>query len=377
MLRVPPPASRASVQACTAPARRRRGAGAAQAAACDGSASDPAPATHQRRPRYSGANPRTFAEKYKELRGDADVVAHIEAKGNTAAGTHRPILVDELVHILAPAPGRLHVDATLGYGGHASAVLRLGARVIALDADGEELRRTQARLAHFGDALTCVHCNYSSLASVVLEREPDGVDSVLADLGVSSMQLDGLRGFSFKRDAPLDMRLDGTKGAPASERLDAWDATALQEMLHENADEPRAAELGLALAAAHARRPLATTGALAAAVRAALPRATSEADVAVTTRRVFQAVRIAVNDEFRKLDALLLNLPLVLKKPGGRVAVLTFHSGEDRRVKKAFKAGLQSGIYVAVSDVIRPSWAEQRANSRSSCAKLRWAQRAE
>jgi 16S rRNA (cytosine1402-N4)-methyltransferase len=361
------------------PASRGLRAGVRAAAACDGGESQaaaPAPAAHKRRERYSGVNPRSYALKYKELAGDADVVARIEAKGNTAVGTHRPICVDEIVQLLAPAPGRVHADATLGYGGHASAVLQLGARVIGLDADGEELQRTRARLAHFGDALTCVHSNYAALASVVLEREPAGCDSVLADLGVSSMQLDGGRGFSFKVDAPLDMRLDGSRGAPAWQRLDAWDALALEEMLRENADEPRAAELGGALAAAHARRPLATTSALVAAVRAALPRGTSADDVAATTRRVFQAIRIAVNDEFSKLDALLLTLPLVLK-PGGRVAVLTFHSGEDRRVKKAFKAGVQSGVYSAASeDIIRPSWAEQRANSRSSCAKLRWAQRA-
>ena len=190
------------------------------------------------------------------------------------------------------------------------------------------------------------------------------------------MQLDDpARGMSYKHDGALDMRLDTSRGKPAWERLSAWDAAQLAELLTQNADEPLAERLAAAICKEHRRSPIDTTAKLAAAVRGALPRGMSADEVATTLRRVFQAVRIAVNDEFAKLDALLLALPHALR-PGGRVAVLTFHSGEDRRVKLAFRDGVRSGVYASCSDMIRPSWDEQRANSRASAAKLRWAQKA-
>ena len=148
---------------------------------------------HARRPRYSGKNPRSFAEKYKERAGDAATVAKIESKGNTAVGTHRPIAVKEILEVLAPQPGHVVADCTLGYGGHATELLKRiapGGRLIGFDADAQELERTKLRLAPYGDALQGVHSNYAALASVLLEREPEGADCVLADLGVSSMQLD-------------------------------------------------------------------------------------------------------------------------------------------------------------------------------------------
>ncbi len=340
---------------------------------------DAAPAVHVRRPRYAGKNPRTFADKYKERAGDAVVVSTIEAKGHTAVGTHRPICVDEILAALSPQPGQFIADCTLGYGGHAAQLLeRLapGGRLLGIDADAAEMARTQARLARFGDALQCVHSNYAALAQLVLQQAPEGADAVLADLGVSSMQLDDpARGLSFRKEGPLDMRLDASRGSPASARFDAWDAATLEALLQENADEPQSAAIAAALVRVHAQRPLRTTTDLAAAVRGALPRSLPDDEVAATTRRVFQAVRIAVNDEFRKLDALLVAIPQALK-PGGRVAILTFHSGEDRRVKLAFKAGAAAGVYSSVSELVRPSMAEQRANSRSTSAKLRWAQRA-
>ena len=334
---------------------------------------------HVRRQRYAGRYPRSFAEKHKERAGDAVTVGKIEAKGNTAVGTHRPICVAEIINALNPQPGHTVVDCTLGFGGHARELLRRvtpGGHLFGFDADGLELRRTEARLeAEFPGAVSCFHRNYAGVA-VVLEREPEGVDCLLADLGVSSMQLDDpARGFTFKRDGALDMRLDTTRGAPAWERLAGWNAEVLETLLRDNADEPRSAELAASLVRAHAKSPLMTTTALADAVRAALPRALPAEDVLATTRRVFQALRIAVNDEFAKLDALLLAAPLVVK-PGGRLAFLSFHSGEDRRVKLALKAGLQDGLYSEVSELLRPSMAEQRANSRSTSAKLRWAQKA-
>ena len=338
------------------------------------------PSERRRRPRYAGANPRTFDAKYKERGSDPVTVGKIEAKGNTAAGTHRPICVAEILAALSPQPGSTMVDCTLGYGGHArELLLRVapGGHVFAFDADAQELQRTEARLcAEFHGALTAFHANYAAAARTVLERAPEGVDGLLADLGCYSMQLDDpSRGFSFKRDGVLDMRLDVTRGAPAWERFARWDVQALEALLRDNADEPRAAELAAALVATQARSPLRTTSDLASAVRSALPRGVPADEATATTRRVFQAVRIAVNNEFEKLDALLIAVPLVLK-PGARAAFLSFHSGEDRRVKLALKAGLQAGVYSEVSEMLRPSWEEQRANSRSAPAKLRWAQKA-
>lgn len=335
-----------------------------------------------RRPRYSGTHPRRFDERYKELRGDPSLVAHVEAKGSTAAGTHRPIAVDEVLAVLQPKAGDVVADCTLGWGGHTQRLLECiqpGGLLVGLDADGVQLAKTEARLRQLGytsDALHCVHSNYAALASVVLERSAEGADCVLADLGVSSMQLDDpARGMSYKHDGALDMRLDTSRGKPAWERLSAWDAAQLTDVLRDNADEPLAERLAAAICREHRRTAIDTTSRLTAVVKGALPRGMAADEVATTLRRVFQAIRIAVNDEFAKLDALLLSLPHALR-PGGRVAVLTFHSGEDRRVKLAFRDGVRSGLYATCSDMIRPSWDEQRSNPRASAAKLRWAQRA-
>ena len=198
------------------------------------------------------------------------------------------------------------------------------------------------------------------------------MDLLLADLGVSSMQLDDpLRGFSTKHEGPLDMRMNPQRGQPASALLARLRPDALQRLLVENADEPRAETLAVALAG----QTFATTSALARAVRAALEGVNRD-DSELSIRRVFQALRIAVNDEFSALETLLRHLPSCLN-PGGRAAILTFHSGEDRRVKKAFEAGARDGLYAEISpEVIRPSHEERRANPRSASAKLRWARRA-
>lgn len=337
-----------------------------------------------RRPRYTGRNPRAFHEKYKELQPEryAADVARVLAAGKTPAGTHRPIMVDEILAVLAPRPGDVAVDCTLGFGGHARAILgRIlpGGRLIGLDQDPLELPRAAARLreAGFGaDVFDAHRSNFAGLAQVLGAAAPDGVDLVLADLGVSSMQMDNpARGFTFKDAAPLDMRMNPARGRPASEWLARTGAADLAALLATNADEPHAE----AIAAEIAGRVFATTRDLADAVRAAVVAArprTAADDVDRSVRRVFQAVRIAVNDEFGALDALLRALPLVLRR-GGRIAILTFHSGEDRRVKKAFQTGERDGVYAAVSDdVTRAPVAETRANPRASSAKLRWARRA-
>ena len=329
----------------------------------------------KRRPRYSGRNPRKFGEKYKEhdparYAGD---VAKVLASGKTPAGTHRAIMVREVMETLAPQPGEVVVDCTLGYGGHARELLRAvqpGGRLIGLDVDPIELPKCEARLRALGfpDESLAVHrSNFAGLAQVLAPI--GGADAILADLGVSSMQIDNpARGFTFKKDGPLDLRMNPERGQPASALLAALTEPKLAQLLAEHSDEPNAALLARALLV----RPIATTSTLANAIRVAQPRL-KPAEVEDSIRRVFQALRIAVNDEFGALDTFLRHLPQCLR-PGGRVAILTFHSGEDRRVKLAFKQGAHDGVYSAIApDVIRPSPAEVRDNPRSSSAKLRWA----
>ncbi|MEA3187986.1 MAG: rRNA (cytosine1402-N4)-methyltransferase [Chthoniobacter sp.] len=334
------------------------------------------PAIHKRRKRYRGKNPRHFAEKYKENDPGryGTTVAKVLASGKTPAGTHRPIMVEEIVAVLAPRPGEFAVDCTLGYGGHAAEVLaRIQPRgkLLGLDADPIELPKTEARLRALGfgqETFVAVRSNFAGLPQIL----PHGADIILADLGVSSMQIDNpARGFSVKYDGPLDMRMNPHRGEPASAMIKKIRLEALAALLVENADEPHAAEIAAALAG----KIFATTTSLAAAVREALPRGTREGQE-LSTRRVFQALRIAVNDEFSALETFLRNLPACLK-PGGRVAILTFHSGEDRRVKKALEAGLRGGDYDAIAPVvIRPTAAERNSNPRSAPAKLRWARKA-
>ena len=335
----------------------------------------------KRRPRYPGKNPRRFHEKYKEFNADryASDVQKIVESGKTPAGTHRAIMIEEVLRFLAPAPGGIAVDCTLGFGGHARAILpRLlpGGRLIGLDVDPLELPRTTDRLraAGFGADVFGVHqSNFAGLPKVLANEQLAGVEMVLADLGVSSMQLDNpVRGFTYKDEGPLDMRMNPSRGQPASQLLANLSAEKLARLLEENADEPDAQ----LIAGAVKQQPIATTADLARCVGSAVIAASARAgkrDADAAIRRTFQALRIAVNDEFSALDALLRNLPLCLS-PGGRVVILTFHSGEDRRVKKAFEAGHHDGMYSAIADdVVRPSAAEVRANPRAAAAKLRWA----
>jgi len=323
----------------------------------------------RRRRRYSGKNPRHFSEKYKELAPEryADDVARVIASGKTPAGMHRPIMVAEIMEVLAPQPGEFAVDCTLGYGGHAVALLSAiqpGGRLLALDVDPLELEKTEARLRSLGfgpDVFTARRTNYAGLARILSEP----ADIILADLGLSSMQLDNPeRGFTYKDDGPLDLRMNPQRGRTASALLSTMDEPALAALLRENADEPLADRLAPAIL----QESVLTTAQLAKVVRDA-----GGDDDCV--RRVFQALRIAVNDEFGALDALLRTLPLCLKA-GGRVAILTFHSGEDRRVKKSFQEGERSGAYSQIArEVVRATPEERRANPRSHSAKLRWARR--
>ena len=340
---------------------------------------------HKRRVRYKGTHPRNYREKYKELNPEkyqADVEKIIQS-GKTPAGTHIPIMVREILDFLQIQPGQVGYDATLGYGGHSRKMLEClqgQGHLYATDVDPIESEKTRARLEALGygpDLLTIRRMNFADVDQVA-PGQP--FDFVLADLGVSSMQIDNPeRGFTFKFDGPLDLRLDPS-GVTAAQRLRELDEDELEAMLVENSDEPYAGRIARAVMK-HFRQggAIETTRQLAAVVERALsflPPAERKEAVKKSCQRTFQALRIDVNSEFEVLYAFLEKLPGVLKC-GGRVAVLTFHSGEDRLVKKAFKQGLRNGVYQEIAgDVIRPSAEECFQNPRARSTKLRWAIRA-
>lgn len=296
---------------------------------------------------------------------------------------HVPILLREVLECLRPRAGDVVVDCTLGGGGHAEALLsaiRPGGRVIGLDVDSIELPRTLSRLraAGFGSSeLTARLANFSNLPTALAAEGSVAANIVLADLGVSSMQFDRPeRGFSYKGVGPLDMRMNPVEGETAAELIKRSTEEELIQILDENADEPHASLIGRVLK----QNPCDTTHATERAIRVALHSAypaITKAAAKMSTRRTFQALRIAVNNEFAALDALLAALPQCLA-PGGRVAFIAFHSGEDRRVKKAFQAGRRAGIYSTIAGhVIQSQKDETFSNRRASAAKLRWAERAQ
>lgn len=340
---------------------------------------DPPSPAHRRRPRYPGKYPRRFEEKYKELAPERfpETVEKVVASGKTPAGTHRPIMVDEVLAVLELAPGNRVLDVTLGYGGHAQRFLERilpGGRLLGLDQDPLELPRTEARLRGLGygpDVFLALRTNFAGLGQALTQTGWAGADVIFADLGLSSMQIDNPeRGFSWKFDGPLDMRMNPGKGETASALVARLSPEDLANVLRENADEALAEPIAASLAG----RVFHTTRRLADAVRRAIPHRHS-VDPEAVLRRVFQALRIAVNHELSALDQFLREIPYCLA-PGGRVGVLTFHSGEDRRVKQAFLSGRREAVYDAIADeVLRPSAEEVRANPRSAPAKLRWARR--
>lgn len=338
----------------------------------------------RRRPRYPGRNPRRFEEKYKERDPERypETVEKVKASGKTPAGTHRPIMVEEVLRVLDPRSGETGVDATLGWGGHAEEILKRlvpGGRLLGLDVDPLERPRAEARLRKlgFGDGTLLVRGrNFAGIRKALEEEEFGPVDFVLADLGVSSMQLDDpARGFSYKQEGPLDLRLNPGRGQPASRLVAGASEQKLARLLQENSDEPRAIEIARAVVARRVVKAIETTTDLSAVVSGVL----GEAEPGVvkdTLARVFQALRVEVNDEFSALESFLRDVPACLK-PGGRLAVLTFHSGEDRRVKKSLQVGLRAGLYREIARrVVMASEEEVRGNPRSAPAKLRWAIRA-
>ena len=342
---------------------------------------------HKRRPRYKGTHPRSYKEKYKELNPEKykDTVAKVISKGGTPAGMHISIMVNEIIDFLQIKPGMQGLDATLGYGGHTKAMLKClegDGHIYGLDVDPIESEKTKARLKDEGfgeDILTVKLTNFMNIDKVA--KEVGKFDFILADLGVSSMQLDNPdRGFSYKTDGPLDLRMNPNKGISAAERLKEVTLEELEGMLIENSDEPYAYEIAKVVTDEIKRgNPMDTTTALKEAIEKALvyvPKDEKKEAVKKSCQRTFQALRIDINAEFEVLYSFLDKLPSVLNQ-GGRVAILTFHSGEDRLVKKSFKRFLKEGEYAEVSkDVIRPSKEECINNGRAKCTKMRWAVKA-
>jgi 16S rRNA (cytosine1402-N4)-methyltransferase len=338
---------------------------------------------HQRRIRYKGTHPKNFKERYKELQPEqyADAVAKIIQKGSTPAGMHLPICVKEILEFLQITPGQTGLDATLGYGGHTLEMLKClnsKGRLYAIDVDPLELPHTKDRLERLGygsEILEIKQMNFSKIDQIA--SESGSFNFVLADLGVSSMQIDNPeRGFSFKSEGPLDLRLNPKMGNSAASRLKEMTLDELQGMLIENADEPHSEAIARAIISNIKKGiDISTTTQLRNIIKAALkfvPQI-SEDEIKKSCQRSFQALRIDINNEFEVLDEFLEKLPDVLAK-GGRVAILSFHSGEDRRVKKSFKHFFREGVYREIApDPIRPSSEECHVNSRARSAKLRWA----
>lgn len=339
---------------------------------------------HQRRVRYSGTHPKKFEEKYKEHNPEKykETIEKVIQKGSTPAGMHISIMVKEILDFLQIQPGQTGLDATLGYGGHTQEMLKClqgKGHIFGLDVDPIESVKTQKRLEALGygeEILSVLHMNFAELGKLAEEKGP--FQFILADLGVSSMQIDNpQRGFSYKQEGALDLRLNPEKGISAAERLKNVTTEELMGMLIENSDEPYAEQIARRVTGEIRKgRPVATTTRLYELIAEALsflPEKERKEAVKKSCQRTFQALRIDVNSEFEVLEAFLESLPNALAS-GGRVAILTFHSGEDRLVKKAFKAFKQQGLFAEIADeVIRPGGEECGRNPRARSTKMRWA----
>ena len=339
---------------------------------------------HVRRVRYKGTHPKSFKEKYKELKPDqyADDVAKVLQQGRTPAGMHRSICINEIMEFLKIAPGQIGLDATLGYGGHSLEIIKHilpGGKLYAIDADPLELARTRDRFTTMGygqEIVVMKRMNFSRIDEIVSDSGP--FNFVLADLGVSSMQIDNPeRGFSFKVEGPLDLRLNPKRGKTAAELLKSVSQDELENIFQINSDEPYAEIISKSIISKIVNgNSIEKTTQLQEIIKDALvflPLENRKEEVKKSCQRCFQALRIEVNDEFGALDKFLEKLPYALSA-GGRVAILSFHSGEDRRVKKSFQSLFREGIYSDVATgPIRPSAEECNSNPRARSAKLRWA----
>lgn len=342
---------------------------------------------HKRRIRYQGTHPKTYQEKYKELQPDKypETVERVIQKGSTPVGMHLSICVQEILDFFQIRPGQIGLDATLGYGGHTQEMLKClegQGHIYGLDVDAEESQKTRKRLEALGfgrDILTVERMNFADIGKLV--ERTGRFDFILADLGVSSMQIDNPeRGFSYKKDGPLDLRLDPQGPVTAAQRLKEVTREELQGMLEENADEAYAVEIARTIKQAQKKGTVIdTTGRLRQTIEEALaflPADIRQETVKKSCQRTFQALRIDINREYEVLYQFLETLPDALAT-GAKVAILTFHSGEDRLVKKIFRQMYREGIYKDIAkEVIRPSAQECGRNSRAKSTKMRWAVRA-
>ncbi|NOT38460.1 MAG: 16S rRNA (cytosine(1402)-N(4))-methyltransferase RsmH [Saprospiraceae bacterium] len=338
----------------------------------------------QRRERYKGTHPKQFKDKYKELQADKYIadVEKIISQGKTPAGSHRSICVNEILEILKIAPGETGLDATLGYGGHCLEMLfclNKTGMLYAIDVDPIELTKTRKRIEELGygnENIIIKKLNFSDIDQISVETEY--LNFILADLGVSSMQIDNPeRGFSIKHDGPLDLRLNPTTGKSASAFLRTVTQDRLEELLQYNSDEPYAKKIAIAVCSKIAKGlQIETTSQLKQCINEALfflPSHDRAENCKKAHQRCFQALRIEVNREFEVLEKFLEKIPTVLSS-GGRVAIITFHSGEDRLVKKSFQYYLRKGTYKEIADEpVRASVEEINSNPRARSAKIRWA----
>ena len=345
----------------------------------------------RRRPRYAGTHPRRFDQRYKELDAAAypKMQEHVRAQGRTPAGTHVPVLVPEVLATLHPQPGEVVADCTIGYGGHAQEFIkRIGStgRLIGLDVDAAQLARTAERLAAGHGPVSLQRSHFAGLGKALGRAGLDGCDIIFADLGVSSMQIDDpSRGFSYKHDGPLDMRMDDRLARSAADLLALLSVDELSGALRDLADEPDHEHIARLVVQQRVVKPITRTQQLVDLVleakrlsrRAWRERPAERRGELHPAAQTFQALRMLVNDEMAGLEQFLRIAPHCLR-PGGRIGIISFHSGEDRRIKHSFRDGLRTGTYAAIAeDPIRPSPREIAGNPRSRPAKLRWAVRAQ
>ena len=344
--------------------------------------------SHKRRVRYKGRYPKKFEEKYKELQPEKyqDTIQHVMQKGNTPAGMHISIMVKEIIDFLEIKPGQIGFDATLGYGGHTKAMLQClqgQGHMYATDVDHEEAAKTRKDWKIL--ALGRIFLPLNFRISVPLMRSQKKWEVLISFLLISACppcrSIIPREGFSFKADGPLDLRLNQEAGISAAERLEHITRDELAGMLYENSDEPYCEELAKAITDEIRKgNHMDTTTKLRQVIEKTLdflPEKEKKETIKKTCQRTFQALRIDVNREFEVLYEFMEKLPGALK-PGGRAAILTFHSGEDKLVKKALKAGYKEGIYSDYSkDVIRPSAQECAQNGRARSTKMRWAIKSE
>lgn len=344
-------------------------------------------APRRRRRRYRGTHPRTYDEKYKEHDSAAhpELVTRLHAKGQTPASTHIPVLVAEVIEALCPCPGEVVADCTVGYGGHALEFMqRLGptGKLIGFDVDEDELERTRQRLGQQQTPTSLHRSNFAGIAKVLGLELLAGYDIIFADLGVSSMQIDNPeRGISYRHEGPLDMRMDKRLQQTAADLLANLSATELASAFEEFADEPDSEAIAARIVDRRAVQAIQRTSQLAELVMEVKGVTPSiwrqqQGQILHPAARTFQALRILVNGELDVLKELLRLAPYCLL-PGGRIGIISFHSGEDRLVKHAFRDGVRDGTYArAAAEVIVPQAQERAYNSRSGSAKLRWAAKA-